>query len=202
MTDRVERMKACLNGQRCRREHPGVPITPAELARSAAAAVAAGAEALHLHPRDADGRESLAAADVGAAVAAVRAACPGTPAGVSTGLWITGGDQRARQLAVAGWAGLAGLAWPARPDFASVNVSEAGWAELARTLRGSRILTEAGVWSVADARAPAGSPVTGPVRILVEDTLVGPDGREAAGNAELVRLAIASWTTAAAAGRS
>jgi uncharacterized protein (DUF849 family) len=71
-----------------------VPITPAELARSAAAAVAAGAEALHLHPRDADGRESLAAADVGAAVAAVRAACPGTQAGVSTGLWITGGDQR------------------------------------------------------------------------------------------------------------
>src|SRR3984957_189856 len=125
-------LKACLNGNRPRAENPAVPVTPAELARDAAAAVAAGAEAVHLHARGPDGAESVRAADVGAAVAAVRAACPGTPVGVSTGLWITGGDAAARHAAVAGWAGLEAAA---RPDFASVNVSEEGWAGGARPLR-------------------------------------------------------------------
>ncbi len=44
-------MKACLNGDRSRADHPGVPITPEELAREAEAAVEAGARAIHLHPR-------------------------------------------------------------------------------------------------------------------------------------------------------
>jgi uncharacterized protein (DUF849 family) len=124
---RIERLKVCLNGERGREDHPSVPLAPAELAASAAAAVDAGAEAVHLHPRGADGDESLLAADVGAAVRAVRQACPGTPVGVSTGLWITGGDPAARHTAVAAWADLSAAA---RPDFASVNLSEAGWATL------------------------------------------------------------------------
>ena len=66
MSDRIKRIKACLNGKRGRDEHPGVPVTPAELAASAAAAVAAGAEAVHLHARGADGAESVLAADIGA----------------------------------------------------------------------------------------------------------------------------------------
>ena len=89
----IRRLKACLNGKRSQDENPAVPVTPAELARDAAAAVAAGAEAIHLHARGPDGAESVRAADVGAAVAAVRAACPGTPVGVSTGLWITTGTR-------------------------------------------------------------------------------------------------------------
>src|ERR1035441_5440905 len=114
---RVEQIKACLNGSRGPGDHPAVPVSPAELAVSAAAAVAAGAEAVHLHARGSDGAESVGAADVGAAVAAVRRACPGTPVGVSTGLWITGGDAVARQVAVAGGGGLprgarAGFAHP------------------------------------------------------------------------------------------
>jgi uncharacterized protein (DUF849 family) len=250
MSGRIERMKACLNGRRDRSEHSGVPTTPGELARSAEAAVAAGAEAVHLHARDGSGAESLAAADIGAAVAAVRAVCPDTPVGVSTGLWITGGDPRARQLAVAGWAG---LGVRARPDFASVNVCEPGWTELAGTLSLAGILTEAGVWSVADARALVSAPVADLARILVEitggpaetavdradqilrelddagataprllhgerewcwplvaqagalglptrigleDTIVGPDGQPVTGNADLVRLALAHWTSA------
>ncbi|MFF1816589.1 3-keto-5-aminohexanoate cleavage protein [Kribbella sp. NPDC058245] len=35
-------IKACLNGDRTRADHPGVPITPDELAHAAAAAVPAG----------------------------------------------------------------------------------------------------------------------------------------------------------------
>ena len=118
----VRTLKACLNGKRTRAEHPAVPVTPAELASSAAAAVAAGAEAVHLHARNPAGTESVQAADIGAAVAAVRQACPDTPVGVSTGLWITGGDPATRQAGVAGWAALTAAE---RPDFASVNISEA-----------------------------------------------------------------------------
>jgi uncharacterized protein (DUF849 family) len=162
----IRQLKACLNGKRSQADNPAVPVTPAELARDAAAAVAAGAEAIHLHARGPDGAESVRAADVGAAVAAVRAACPGTPVGVSTGLWITHGDAAVRHTAVAAWKDLDAAA---RPDFASVNVSEEGWAGVARVLSLAAIAVEAGVWSAADVPvlAAAGLPQP-PLRILVE----------------------------------
>ncbi|HSR82929.1 MAG TPA: 3-keto-5-aminohexanoate cleavage protein [Streptosporangiaceae bacterium] len=165
MADRVRRIKACLNGRRTPADHPAVPITPGQLALAAAAAVAAGAEAVHLHPRGPEGRESLRAADVGAAVGAVRAACPGTPIGVTTGLWAAA-DVWTRRDEVMGWADLE----PAqRPDFASLNVSEDGWQELAVILADAGIGAEAGVWSVADAEATVGfDPSAGWLRVMVE----------------------------------
>src|SRR5215468_5583934 len=163
---RIERMKVCLNGGRGRADHPAVPLTPAELAASAVAAVAAGATAVHLHPRRADGGESLLPSDVAAAVTAVRQACPATPVGVSTGLWITSGDPAARQSAVAAWAGLPAAA---RPDFASVNLSEPGWAELCSVLAPAGIAAEAGIWSVADAdQLATADKAPSWLRILVE----------------------------------
>jgi uncharacterized protein (DUF849 family) len=184
MGTRIERMKVCLNGGRSRQDHPAVPLTPAELAASAAAAVAAGAEAVHLHPRRPDGGESLLSADVAAAVTAVRQACPATPAGVSTGLWITGGDPAARRPAVAAWAGLPAAA---RPDFASVNLSEPGWAELCGVLHTAGITAEAGIWSVADAgQLAAAGQAAGWLRILVEIIDV-PAGRAVAAADEILR---------------
>ncbi len=63
------------NGARkTRADHPAVPIAPAELATTAAAAQTAGAAMIHLHVRDAEQKHSL---DVGAyreATAAVREA--------------------------------------------------------------------------------------------------------------------------------
>jgi uncharacterized protein (DUF849 family) len=196
VSDRIKRIKACLNGKRGRDEHPGVPVTPAELAASAAAAVAAGAEAVHLHARGGDGAESVLAADIGAAVTAVRLACPGTPVGVSTGLWITGGDVEARQVAVAGWADLPG---PARPDFASANVSEPGLADLLGALSAAGVAVEAGVWSVADAETLAAlgpsvppTAASGPgmpwLRILVEIMGAPAAGAVAAADEVLRRL--------------
>jgi uncharacterized protein (DUF849 family) len=180
MARRIERIKVCLNGSRQRAGHPAVPVTPAELAREAAGAVAAGAEAVHLHPRDCGGAESLAAGEVAAAVAAVRRACPGTPVGVSTGLWITGGNAAARRAAVAGWAA---LPLTARPDFASVNMSEPGTAELLEALAAAGVAAEAGVWSAADARMVASvSPGDGWLRILVE--VIGPPAAGAVAVAE------------------
>ncbi len=162
----IQRMKACLNGRRRHGDHPAVPLTPAELAAAAAGAVAAGAEAVHVHPRDPAGRESLQAADVGAAVTAVRQACPGTPVGVTTGLWVTGGDPHARAAAVAGWAALPAAG---RPDFASVNLGEAGAADLPGVLARAGIAAEAGVWSAADAdRLAAVPPATAWLWVMVE----------------------------------
>ena len=164
-------IKACLNGARPR------PATPAELAAEAVAAARAGAVAVHVHPRDATGRESLAAADIGAAVSAVRAARPGLPVGVSTGIWMTGGDAPLRSALIDSWV--------VRPDFASVNVHEEGFADLVRRLDAAGIGVEAGVWTPADADALAGLPL---LRVLVEVVDTTADDAVPAADAILRRL--------------
>ena len=110
----------------------------------------------------------------------MRRACPGTPAGVSTGRWITGGNAAARRAAVAGWAGLPPAA---RPDFASVNLSEPGTAGLLEALAAAAVAAGAGGWSAADARTAASvSPGTGWLRILVE--IIGAPAADAVAAAE------------------
>lgn len=134
-------LQAAVNGSRTREEHPAVPLTADDLARDAAACVAAGANAFHIHPRGADGRESLDVAIIDTAVLAVREAAGGAEVGVSTGAWILP-DLEARLEAIALWTA---------PDYASVNVSEDGFAEVMRVLLENGIGVEAGVWSLEDA---------------------------------------------------
>jgi uncharacterized protein (DUF849 family) len=62
-------LKAAINGRRTRNEHPLVPITPCQQANDAACAVREGAGAIHVHPRDGNGGESLAPDDVAAITA-------------------------------------------------------------------------------------------------------------------------------------
>jgi uncharacterized protein (DUF849 family) len=57
-------LKACLNGDLSRADHPAVPVTPAELAEAAFRAAKADATAVHLHPLGADKNESLDWADI------------------------------------------------------------------------------------------------------------------------------------------
>lgn len=140
-------LKVCLNGPRGKDEHPSVPITSAELADDARRSVAAGAEAVHLHPRDGSGAETLAAAEVGAAVRTVREACS-APVGVSTGVWIEA-DPGRRSALVRAWGELGSAE---RPDFASVNLFEEGWRTVSEALGGAGIGVEAGLWSPDDAR--------------------------------------------------
>jgi uncharacterized protein (DUF849 family) len=164
-------LKACLNGGTTRDAHPSVPRTPAELAADASAAVAAGAGAVHLHPRDLSGAETLDPGAVLAAVAAVRAAVPTAPVGVTTGLWIAGDDPARRVSLVARWTG------PDRPDFASVNLSEPGAGELAALLTDLGIAVEAGLASPDDAdRLAAGVFGRHLLRILVEPEHPTPEG--------------------------
>ena len=118
-------VKACINGARTPDQHPNLPVTPEQLAAEALAAHGAGAKAVHMHPKTADGVDSLLPQHVDAAVDAVRHAVPGLPLGVTTGFWALP-DADARLRAVDGWSVL--------PDFASVNWHEPGSEDLARAL--------------------------------------------------------------------
>ena len=131
-------VQAALNGPRTRAEHPRIPITPAEQATEAHASVAAGAAAIHVHVRDKDGNESLLDADVANTIDAIRAACPGIPIGIGTGAWIIP-DLRHRLAVIRRWGTL--------PDFASVNLHEAGAAEVIELLLERGVGVEAGIWN-------------------------------------------------------
>ena len=156
-------IQACLNGGTTRQQHPSVPCTPDELAADARDAVRAGAGAIHVHPRDASGRETLEPDAVLAAVRAIRSAVPEVPVGVTTGIWAVGGDPARRLELVSGWTGTG------RPDFASVNLSEPGADALAARLAGLGIAVEAGVWTAEDAERLAASAFGRDViRILIE----------------------------------
>lgn len=136
------RLQACLNGAKTPRDHPGVPVSPQALARDAAACRRAGAESLHIHPRDERGKETLAAADVRATLEAVRAAAPGMPVGISTGGWIPPGGA-ARLAPMRGWTVL--------PDFVSVNVHEPEAEAIVALMQARGIGVEAGLASMAAA---------------------------------------------------
>jgi uncharacterized protein (DUF849 family) len=224
-------VKACLNGARSREEHAAVPQSPAELAADALAVRRAGAFAVHVHPRDAHGRQTLRSAECDAAVAAIHKAAPGLPVGLSTAAAIDP-DPFARAAAME--------RWRQRPDFISVNLSELGWMGIVRAALHAGIAVEAGLATPADAEQLAGSPFTHQilralveveggeedarsiaalipdgisqlwhgygqrtwevlraaaaaghdVRVGLEDVLTLPDGRLAAGNAELVAAAV------------
>jgi uncharacterized protein (DUF849 family) len=202
------------------------------LAADATAVRQAGAFAVHVHPRDGAGQQTLSVRACDAAVAAVRAAVPGLPAGRSIAEAIAR-DPFARAAAV--------RAWRQPPDFISVNLSELGWQGIMRAAVHAGIGIEAGLATVADveefARSrfvhqvvrtlvevdggaedaqaiaeliPAGVPqlwhgygertwevLAGAqaagvdTRVGLEDVPVLPDGRSAAGNAQLVAGALA-----------
>ncbi|WP_405635548.1 3-keto-5-aminohexanoate cleavage protein [Streptomyces sp. NBC_01178] len=131
-------LQVCLNGARSRAECAHLPVTPRQLASAARDAVDAGAEDVHLHPKDRDGRDTLEPEAVAAAVEAVRAAVPGVPVGVTTGAWAAA-DPRDRAQRV--------RAWTVLPDHASVNWHEDGAPEVAEALLGRGVGVEAGVYS-------------------------------------------------------
>lgn len=157
-------LQACLNGAREPGSHPGVPITPQQLAADAAECAGLGVRSFHLHPRDVVGREVLAGPEVATAVAVVRAVVPHAEIGVTTAAWIVPDPVRRAEL-VRGWAGLAA----GRPDFASVNVHEEGWRDTADALRDAGIGIELGVFHERAARTLRETGVPdGAVRVLAE----------------------------------
>lgn len=154
------RVQVCLNGARAVSEHPALSADPVLVAADASRAVSLGARELHVHPKDAEGADSLAAEDVDRWLRALRAACPGIPIGVTTGIWIEPDVDR-RLAAIAAWTEL--------PDFASVNWHEAGADQVAAQLRSRGVGVEAGIWDATGLDAWRSSAVRGDcLRVLVE----------------------------------
>ncbi|MEU4110574.1 3-keto-5-aminohexanoate cleavage protein [Streptomyces sp. NPDC027717] len=176
-------MQVCLNGSRTAADGSEVPLTPWELALSAADAVAAGATEAHVHPRTPCGRESLSARVVGPVVEALRARV-GVPVGVTTGAWAEP-DPTARLERVRSWTVL--------PDFASVNWHEPGAEELAGLLLARGVGVEAGIWSGTEGAARfAASPLAPAVlRVLAEVTDTDPATAETSAHALLAELGTA-----------
>jgi uncharacterized protein (DUF849 family) len=131
-------LKAEINGRRGLSEHPAIPISPEQQAKQAAMAVAAGAGAIHVHPRNSAGQESLAPQDIADALNAIRAACPTTPIGVSAGGWIV--PEIDRRLTLIG-------GWEVLPDFADVNFHEPGAVQTCRLFLEKGVGVEAGIWN-------------------------------------------------------
>jgi uncharacterized protein (DUF849 family) len=136
-------IQACLNGARSASDSPAVPLTPADLAESAAAAVAAGAAEVHVHPKAPCGSDSLSPRVVGPALDAIRAVVS-VPVGVTTGAWAEPDPARRVERI---------RSWTVLPDYASVNWHEDGADEVAAALLARGVGIEAGIW--------AGTPAAG-----------------------------------------
>ena len=127
----------------------------------------AGARIVHLHPYDAAGAETLAAAPCAAALRAVRAACPGVPISLSTSADIETDPQRRLEL-IGGWTEL--------PELVTANQGEPGVVELCDHLLARGVGIEAGLLALADAHAFVASGLAGRcVRVLLEPLDAEPD---------------------------
>jgi uncharacterized protein (DUF849 family) len=174
-------VKACLNGNRRRDEHPALPVSPAELALEAHHSMMAGAGAVHVHPRAANGSESLEPPTVRHALEAIRRSCPGLPVGITTAAWVEPDAERRVRLVER---------WDVLPDFASVNLSEEGVPELVEALVGRGIGVEAGLLDPAEVERLRGFGFADRcLRVLVEID-EEEDGGRAASLAEEVDQAL------------
>lgn len=126
-----------------------MPRTPDEIAREAAACVAAGATLFHLHAYDDDGEETLEASHVAAVLRAVRLACPGVPLNMTSFAEIEPDPSRRLSLVAA---------WTALPDLVAANQGEEGIDELSASLVDRGVQVEACLLSLDDAHRFARAP--------------------------------------------
>ncbi|MFD5421286.1 3-keto-5-aminohexanoate cleavage protein [Streptomyces sp. NPDC127069] len=118
-------LQVALNGSRTAADGGAVPLSPADLAESALAAVAAGAGEVLVHPRTPCGRESLSPRVVGPVLAELRGAGVRVPLVVPAGV-AAEPDPAGRLERVRSWEVL--------PDRAVVPFAEPGAEPLARAL--------------------------------------------------------------------
>lgn len=130
-------MVAPNGGRRTAADHPALPVSPAELAATAVACLAAGAAAMHLHVRDAAGGHLLDADAYRAALSAVRGAVGGR-----LFLQITsealGRYQPEEQMAVIRAVRPEGVSLALR-EFVRMSADEAAFAGFLRWLKAERV---------------------------------------------------------------
>ena len=166
------RIVACLNGDRRPGAHPSLPVSVDQLVTDAHAVVAAGATAVHIHPRDPRGAESLEPQVVVALMERMRSDGPDVPVSLTTSLSAQSDPWRRYDL-VQRWAS------PTLPDSVSVNLHEPGSVDLIHLLNDRRVAVEAGVWTVDAARILVATRVE-VAAVLVEPTQVSVE--DAQGN--------------------
>ncbi|MCW2633559.1 MAG: hypothetical protein JWR88_2521 [Pseudonocardia sp.] len=173
-------LQACLNGSRPVDAHPALPVIPRHLARDARAVARYGVTSVHIHPRCSQGLESLDAANVGEAVATIRAEVPNMEIGVPAARWVQP-DARDRVEAVLSW----GRLGHGKPDVVSINVHDQGWRQVCAAAHSAGIKVELGVWTSGDVveLRKAGIP-DGTARVIAESTV---PSKEAA-VAEAIRI--------------
>lgn len=137
------RIVACLNGDRRPGVHPTLPITTEQIAADARTAVAAGADELHVHPRDNGGAESLEPQVLIPLLERLTEAVPGVPVSVTTALSAEPDPWRRYDMV---------QRWGPLPGVVTVNLHEPGSVEIARLLIGRRVAVQAGVSTVDAAR--------------------------------------------------
>ncbi|NNN34861.1 hypothetical protein HLK59_31760 [Streptomyces sp. S3(2020)] len=176
-------VQACLNGSRGAADGAVVPLSPEAMAESAAAAVAAGATDIHVHPKSPCGDDTLSPRVLAATLDAIRARVA-VPVGVTTGAWAEP-DPARRLERVRDWTVL--------PDHASVNWHEPGAEELAAVLIERGVGVEAGIWSGTDAASRFAVSPLGPrvLRVLAEVTDVSPDTAQDTARALLAEVGAA-----------
>src|SRR5260370_5349634 len=102
-------LQAALNGDR---KHPGVPRTADQIAQDTKAAVAAGAQSVHIHAFNDDGAETLDSDACAKALRATRRESPGIPISLTTSAAIV--EDPARRLGLVS-------SWPELPDLVTTN---------------------------------------------------------------------------------
>ena len=84
MTPLPSLMLAPNGARRSKADHPNLPLSITETVVATRAAVAVGADGLHLHVRDSEGRHTLDAGLYGEALSALAETCPGLPVQITT----------------------------------------------------------------------------------------------------------------------
>jgi uncharacterized protein (DUF849 family) len=166
-------LQAALNGDRV---HPATPHSPEEIAAEAKAAVAAGAQSVHLHPYGHDGRQTLDAGVCAETIRRVRQACPGTTISLTTSADVVEDPAERLQLIAA---------WTVLPDLVTANQGEEGILEVCELLVSRGVGIEAGLLSLDDARQFVAAGVAGRcVRAMVEP--LDADPADAVAHAEAI----------------
>ncbi|MEU7600200.1 3-keto-5-aminohexanoate cleavage protein [Streptomyces sp. NPDC040724] len=186
---------ASVNGARNAADGPAVPMSPADLAESALAAVAAGAGEVLVHPRTPCGRESLSPRVAGPVLAAMRGAGVHVPLSVPACIGAEP-DPAGRLERVRSWTVL--------PDRALVDFGEPGAGELARAILARGVAVDA----VVPLGGPAGPepmarflawPVREPGRVRLVAELAAADPALVAGLRGLPPVAVLLYGREAAA---
>lgn len=120
----------------------------------------AGADSIHVHAFDHNGKETLNGATCSALLREIRRVCPNTPISLTTSATIVP-DPTKRLHVIAGWTEL--------PDLVTANQGEEGIVELCELLLARGVEIEAGLLTISDAHAFVASGLASRCRrVLIE----------------------------------